>query len=1477
MKRIMCRKSIFIIGIVLIFLIIQCITNNVNAFPLEKPEEGTYFRWNTSVLGNVDVEEFIRIMDENLQDKNVYNSNNEIVNGSDMLATGMYFNMNNKKYIVVVKGDVNGNGTVTVTDLSILKQLYIGMKELNYENMKAADMNNDSQISITDISLLKMFLVGFDLPDEATDPDDDRPKLDGDIEIIKSTDKVSPELTITINWPDGTNLDGCTKKYSLDGGETYQEYTEPIIIDKNAYFIATYFDKDGNTIGESAILIENIDNIPPNDFDFTSAVTSSSIEIIASTGDTLKDYNGNLIQNEYTGVYKYLYKLDDGEWQENNVFTGLKADTEYKVYVKAVDYAGNEKEATNNGLVVRTESLLDPTEEGNRILVSYDITEPTSSNVTVTFSFENEEMINKYNIQYQVGNTEGEWVTGTRYIASQNCVIYARLIDNNSQTSSEYVTANVTNIDKLKPLEFTPTFEYNDIDDKTIIRVDTEDAPADDKNMCSGINYYTYYSIYQDGSIKVGNSSQVKENYQEYNGNLAADEGENPIIGFIVDAVDKAGNVRRSNTLYLKDAEISDTELGIGNFNEGPGNVTIQGADKSYNNPVIPVGFKAVETDDASWGPYLPGGWDNGLVIEDRVGNQFIWVPVPCEEGTSGVDAIDNLMLNNREIYTINVGELEILEDDIPLGIESEEADETGKYGYNYKAEIIEQIEEYQGFYIARYEAGRKDGILAVQKGLETVNMVTYNEARGMAESMYKNPYVISGLPTGVHWDLLASWVAQEYGMDYIISTGKSDGNISTNTFKFTGRYAEGPDFGSGEVRGPYKYGENITKEVDQEILLATGLVEKFKIKNAYDFYGNVWEYTTEHIIHNGVSGNNARGADYYWEGVGTTLKNSAGILYRGFVPDGDARNEGGFRPVLFLSEGDANVEGDFNRTIDGGKATYNNPIIPAGYEPLDTANAKWGDGTTSAVDWDKGLVIVDEAGNEFVWVPVDGNNVKYETWLDVYLRHDEVGASEIASALENLGFTEDTTVNNFGGFYIARYETSLDSEGNAQTKENQIVKTNISYNEAVELTDNFKTGITSKAGIITGKQWDTTLRWIANELGEEVVTTNSSSIGNYNSSIANTGEKSAKNIFDIAGNAWEITSETYEGKIVYRGGAATETGESAPVGYRGAYDKDFMDEGTSYRMVLYVKQDNYKPEDVQVPEDNPGYASSTETMITFESSTSNWTNSDVTVNMSTNTGLEIRYAVTPVSTNESGEWIVGNSVKVTENSIITAKLFDQNGTAKSTVVIYGVFNIDKTLPKEFTPTVTLEGNRVRIKHSTTDDESGIKHYYFFMDNGISIRDVSTETEVVSKTLPIGKHQIYVVAEDNAGNMRASSKITVEVSTSYLRDIAKPGDYVTAKISSDIYNYKEQVLQLKNINHSNAVIVFETKELDWEYVDVSDHNAGVIEYCIGRSKTSINTSWFYDLYNKAMITGGSGTSTDPYTVNFEWIIFTQFS
>ena len=62
------------------------------------------------------------------------------------------------------------------------------------------------------------------------------------------------------------------------------------------------------------------------------------------------------------------------------------------------------------------------------------------------------------------------------------------------------------------------------------------------------------------------------------------------------------------------------------------------------------------------------------------------------------------------------------------------------------------------------------------------------------------------------------------------------------------------------------------------------------------------------------------------------------------------------------------------NKTINGKTTgTANNPIIPKDFYPVNTAVAKWTyDNTNNKVtDVDKGLVIMDEKGNQFVWVPV--------------------------------------------------------------------------------------------------------------------------------------------------------------------------------------------------------------------------------------------------------------------------------------------------------------------------------------------------------------------------------------------------------------------------------------------------------------------------------------------------------------------------
>ena len=1496
-----------------------------------------YYRFKFSNVTAGEFKSLISTVDSNyvLNNVEIYTKDSVLLDDTDLVGTGMKYIESSiegeKTKYIVIKGDLSGDGKVSALDLSLFKSRYANLITLDTINLMAGDLNNDKEITMVDLSQLKMLLVGLPLPEE--EPDSLLPKLDGEIEIKVTPEMASKEVTVTIEYPGGKNLENFVKKVSLDDGETFEEYTEPIIINKNTAIIAGYY-SDEETLGEVGFLIKNIDTVAPDDFEFTNEVTTESIILNATTKDKLEDYEGNLVENEYTGVAKYQYKLNDGEWQDSNVFTGLKQDTEYKVYVKAIDYAGNEKEATNNGSLVRTEKVIDANEE--TILVSYSRTDVTNENVIVTFSFADETLDEKYDIQYQVGGTSGKWVTKNVYSATGNCVIYARLVDKNNQASSTYVTANVKNIDKLQPLEFTPEVEYDDGQDKTILRANAQDAPADDKNLSSGIKYYTYYSIYKDGTFEAGKNGKVEENYQEFEGNLLMEEGVNPIVGFIVDVVDNAGNTRRSNAVYIKDVQIPDGELGIGNFNEGPGNVTVQGADKSYNNPVIPVGFKAEETEEASWGPYLPSGWDNGLVIEDKVGNQFVWVPIPCEEGQSGVEAIDNVILNKR-LYADEEETLKDYLDEVPEVIDSGTVvTETGKYGYKYRVELIKQVEEYQGFYIARYEAGRKDGKLATQEGLETINMITYEEAKKLSEEMYKNPYVVSGLPTGTHWDLMAEWVEKEYGRTNEDYEGK--GNLSYFEFTFTGRYAEGPDYRSEEIRGAYKNGTNVNKKQNEEMLLTTGIVEEFRMKNMYDLLGNVWEYTAEKVtIANGGTGHQSRGADYYWANY-PGAEDVDGIYqwnlnYRSHIPDGDARNEGGFRPVLFLFEG-LDIDG-FNRTINGERADYNNPVIPAGYYPLDTEEAKWGDGTTPAVDWDKGLVITDSKdpkvkGNEFVWVPVDGANVAYETWLDVFLTHDEVGASETP---EGLGKTEEEMISQFNGFYIARYETSTDEDGNAQTKENQIVKTNISYNEAVELTKGYKTGKTSVPGIVTGKQWDTTMRWIANEKGEEAVAEDSSLWGIYDSTIGGTGNIYVKNISDLAGNAWELTSETYDGKIVYRGGSAYESGIDAPAGYRDAYEKVYKDNATTYRMVLYVHYDGYGEPDVSVGEDNPSSGTGAE-LIKFEPSTSEWTNQSVKVTMSTEKPYKISYTVINLKTNERAPWQTGNEVEVAENARIDAQLIDENGNPKSSIISYWVRNIDKTPPAEFTIEVTLEKNKARIKYSTTDAESGIKQYHFYRDDGVQIREPATGTEVLSNNIPIGEHQIYVVAEDNAGNLRESSnKVTVKIETANLNEMIENGErlfYVSTNVAV-VLRYttpnshgvwftngggKGEIVAISNIEATlqlihyhwdrkvpvfNAAAFSVTENFDKDvyiptYLYERNEDSGELQsiyagdkklyggyigcgfitYKDGSLRGSCPGLWGWSRAHKnAMVIGGSGTKEDPYKVNFYWTLTTR--
>ena len=63
------------------------------------------------------------------------------------------------EFSLVVIGDINEDGKITVTDLAQLKFHYVEKIILQGNNLKAGDVNGDGRITLTDIAQLKLIIV----------------------------------------------------------------------------------------------------------------------------------------------------------------------------------------------------------------------------------------------------------------------------------------------------------------------------------------------------------------------------------------------------------------------------------------------------------------------------------------------------------------------------------------------------------------------------------------------------------------------------------------------------------------------------------------------------------------------------------------------------------------------------------------------------------------------------------------------------------------------------------------------------------------------------------------------------------------------------------------------------------------------------------------------------------------------------------------------------------------------------------------------------------------------------------------------------------------------------------------------------------------------------------------------------------------------------------------------------------------------
>ena len=91
-----------------------------------------------------------------------YNLANEKMKDAEFVFSGTRLRLaDGSEYTLIVTGDVNSNGTITVADLSRLKIKLVGLSTLDDYQMEAADLNFDGKVGITDLSNLKLYLVGL--------------------------------------------------------------------------------------------------------------------------------------------------------------------------------------------------------------------------------------------------------------------------------------------------------------------------------------------------------------------------------------------------------------------------------------------------------------------------------------------------------------------------------------------------------------------------------------------------------------------------------------------------------------------------------------------------------------------------------------------------------------------------------------------------------------------------------------------------------------------------------------------------------------------------------------------------------------------------------------------------------------------------------------------------------------------------------------------------------------------------------------------------------------------------------------------------------------------------------------------------------------------------------------------------------------------------------------------------------------------
>ena len=265
-----------------------------------------------------------------------------------------------------------------------------------------------------------------------------------------------------------------------------------------------------------------------------------------------------------------------------------------------------------------------------------------------------------------------------------------------------------------------------------------------------------------------------------------------------------------------------------------------------------------------------------------------------------------------------------------------------------------------------------------------------------------------------------------------------------------------------------------------------------------------------------------------------------------------------------------------------------------------------------------KGLVISDSRGNEYVWISctVDSssNKLQYKrtewgvekdgtdnsraikdelTLKDIDVKYSKTDTDngineEISKEIVAQINAEKESIKKYGGYYIGRYEVGKDNK-TAVIKAEQEPYVNIKWSKAYELAKGIGGGEGATTYLCSSYSWDTAINFIQNTTGKNYATSIIGFNGNWKSQEVkdssgkvikpvntaqrlNTGLTTALcNIYDMGGNVGEFTTELNPGTsetVVLRGGVSNDS----PAGYRWDGGSGGASSGYGFRATLFLK-----------------------------------------------------------------------------------------------------------------------------------------------------------------------------------------------------------------------------------------------------------------------------------------------------------------